>query len=66
MERFQYSTIPQWVAAKKLGPEWSQRLPLALEGLELWALYVRFFHDYLTAFLPDDAAVLADTEIASF
>jgi len=66
MERFQYCTIPQMVAAKKLGPELLQRLPLALEGLELWALYVRFFHAYLTAFLPDDAAVCADAEIASF
>jgi hypothetical protein len=66
MERFKYSTIPQMIQKKELGPEMAARLPMSSDGLELWALYVRFFHSYVTTFFPDDAAVCADAEIASF
>jgi hypothetical protein len=54
------------IESKGLSPELLQRLPMSTDGVELWNLYVQFFHDYVYEVYVDEAAVAADGELALF
>lgn len=63
---FKYQTHPEYIAAKNLGKEMEDILPMCTDGLKVWNTYRKFFSSYLDLFFKDDKAVTDDEELVSY
>ena len=61
---FKYRPFPEEMAGKKL-PQ-GMKLPLAEDGVEVWAKYTDFFAEYVDVFYAGDEEVQKDPELQAF
>mmetsp|Transcript_1929 Transcript_1929/g.4370 ORF Transcript_1929/g.4370 Transcript_1929/m.4370 type:complete len:589 (-) Transcript_1929:114-1880(-) len=66
LEAFEFQTWPDRVAKSNLPEEAKKRLPLFVDGLEVWNVMHRFYKSYVAMHYQDDDAVRGDTDLAEY
>lgn len=63
---FKYETFPEFLNAKELSKEELLELPIAEDGLDLWAIIIKFVTTYIDLFYPDDKSIVSDVELNNY
>lgn len=63
---YKYQTFPDFIASKGFNGEELSSFPLAVDGMEFWAVVKKYVTAYLTLFFPDDESCRRDGELQAF